>query len=127
MTIRVFLVEDMQNLQDVIVDLLQSIGNFCLVNATTTEAEANLWLAENPDGWDLAIVDLVLEQGTGMGVVGRCKRRPSSRKLVVFSDYVTPGIHKHCLSLGADAAISKANMPAFIDYCSRLAGSARAA
>jgi DNA-binding NarL/FixJ family response regulator len=88
------------------------------------EAEANLWLTDNPGRWDLAIVDLVLEQGSGMSVIAKCKRRPGASKVVVFSDYVTPGIHKHCMGLGADAAILKSDTPAFIDYCSGLAPAA---
>lgn len=120
MPVRVFLVEDMKSLQGVIVDLLDSIGNFAVVKSATTEAEANLWLAENPHGWDLAIVDLVLEQGTGMGVIDKGRHRPDSSRMIVFSDYVTPGIHRHCMALGADAAISKADLPALIKYCAGL-------
>ena len=124
MPVKVFLVEDMKHLQGVISDLLASIGDFLLIGTATTEAEANLWLADNAGGWDLAIVDLVLEQGSGMSVIARCKRRPSAGKVVVFSDYVTPGIHRHCLGLGADAAIPKSDMPAFIRYCAGLAPAA---
>ena len=113
MPVKVFLVEDMKHLQVVISDLLASMGDFLLIGTATTEAEANLWLADNPGRWDLAIVDLVLEQGSG-------KRRPSASKVVVFSDYVTPGIHRHCLGLGADAAISKSDINAFIKYCSAM-------
>ena len=121
MPVRVFLVEDMKGLQAVIVDLLDSIGNSSVVKSVTTEAEANLWLAENPHGWDLAIVDLVLEQGTGLGVIDKGRHRPGSSRMIVFSDYVTPGIHRHCMALGADAAISKADLPGLIDYCTDLA------
>lgn len=121
MPVRVFLVEDMKGLRAAIVDLLDSIGDFSVVKSATTEAEANLWLDENPHGWDLAIVDLVLEQGTGMGVIGKGRHRPSSARMIVFSDYVTPGIHRHCMALGADAAIPKSDLPALIEYCSELA------
>jgi DNA-binding NarL/FixJ family response regulator len=119
--IRVFLVEDTKQLQDVICDLLAGLGDFQLVATATTEAEANLWLAEHPRSWDLAIIDLVLEQGTGMGVIAHCRRTCPSGKVVVFSDYVTPGIRKYCLKLGAEAAIPKADIPAFMGYCTELA------
>ena len=65
MTIRVFLVEDMKHVQGVLADLLASIGDFRLVHTTATEAEAKLWLSEHPGGWDLAVIDLVLEQAQG--------------------------------------------------------------
>lgn len=120
MPIRVFLVEDMPNVQAVISDLLLTLGDFSLAGTATTEAEANLWLEENPGCWDLAIVDLVLEQGSGMGVIRKCRRTSPTANVMVFSSYVTPGIHQHCLRLGADVAIPKADMPMFIGYCSGL-------
>ena len=85
MTVRVFLVEDMKHVQALVGELLESLGDFRLVHATATEAEAKLWLSENPGAWDLAVVDLVLDQGTGMAVIPRaraaarsasCGRRP---------------------------------------------------
>lgn len=120
MALKVFLVEDMKQLQGVILDLLKSVGSFSLVATATTEAEATLWFSENQDAWDLAIVDLVLEQGTGMGVIGRCKRRSPAQKLIVLSDYITPGIERHCLKLGADVVFSKAATRAFVDYVAAL-------
>jgi len=119
--VKVFLVEDTKQLQDVIRDLLGTLGDFLLVATATTEAEANLWLAEHPHSWDLAIIDLVLEQGTGMGVIAHCRRTCPAGNVVVFSDYVTPGISKYCLKLGAGAAIPKTDLPAFISYCTEVA------
>jgi DNA-binding NarL/FixJ family response regulator len=120
--VRVLLVEDLPNMQGVVADLLSTVGEFKLVKAVSTEAEANLWLDENQGGWDLAVVDLILEQGTGLGVVARSRDRPAGSKVVVFSDYASEGIRKHCIKLGADAAFQKGtDMKAFIDYCSALA------
>lgn len=121
MAIKVFLVEDTRQLQGVIADLLTSLGDFVLAGTATTEAEANLWLDEHPGSWDLAIVDLVLDQGTGMGVIAKCRRTCPNGKVIVFSDYVTPGISRHCLALGAHAAIPKTDMAAFMAYCSDIA------
>lgn len=118
--LRVYLVEDMKLLRGVVEDLLKSIGGFAVVGAAGSEAEAVLWLHEHPDDWDLLIADLVLDHGTGFGVVGKCRGRPPHRKVVVLSDYVTPGIHRHCLSLGADAAIPKSDMPAFLAFLNGL-------
>lgn len=88
-----------------------------------TEAQAKLWLAANPDSWHLAVVDLILEQGTGMGVISRCRQRPPGAKVVVLSDYATPGIRAHCFKLGADAVFQKAGeTDAFIGLVRELAG-----
>ena len=124
MTVRVLLVEDLPQLQGVVVDLLSAVGDFEVVKTVATEAEANLWLDENPGQWDLAVIDLLLEQGTGLGVVARAKDRPATSKVVVFSDYATEGIRNHCIKLGADAAFQKgADVKAFIDYCCAMAQS----
>jgi DNA-binding NarL/FixJ family response regulator len=117
----VFLVEDLHHMQGVVADLLASLGDFQVAQAASTEAEAMLWLDENPGQWDLAVIDLMLEQGTGMGVISRCANRAAATKVVVFSDYATPGIRRHCLKLGADAVFQKSiDVGAFMDYCSAL-------
>lgn len=126
-TVKVFLVEDMKHLQDVMEDFLRTLGDFALVGTATTEAEAILWLDEHPSEWDLLIADLVLDQGTGLGVIAKCRDRPAGAKVAVLSDYVTPGIHRHCIALGADVAISKSDMPAFTDFCRGLAPGSGAA
>lgn len=120
--VRVFLVEDMKHLRSILEDLLHSLGNFTVVGTAGTEAEANFWLEEHPRCWDLVIADLVLDQGTGFGVVKKCRQRAQACKVVVLSDYVTPVIQRHCLSLGADAAIAKSDMPAFLDFLGGVAG-----
>ena len=128
MSVRVFLVEDMKQVQAVLADLLSALGDFRLVHATATEAEAKLWLAEHPDGWDLAVVDLVLDQGSGMGVIpqARAAAQGHGGNVVVFSDYASDGIRSHCLRLGADAVFLKSQMQEFMDYCSELGGLAAA-
>lgn len=120
--VKLLLVEDLPQMQGVVLDLLATVGDFQLVGIQSTEAEANLWIDENPGGWDLAIIDLILEQGTGLGVVARARKRPPTSKVVVFSDYATEGIRQHCLKLGADAAFQKGeDLHAFLAYCSALA------
>jgi hypothetical protein len=42
--------------------------------------------------------------------------------VVVFSNFVTPGIKAHCLRLGADAAFDKnSELSDFAEYCADLA------
>jgi DNA-binding NarL/FixJ family response regulator len=98
-------------------DLFAQLRDVSVVAYAATEAEARLWLAEHPGGWDLAIVDLILEQGSGMGVISKCKASPRPGKIVVFSSYATPGVREHCLHLGADAVFDKTDSGAFVAYC----------
>lgn len=121
MEVRVFLIEDLKSTQGLFRDLFSELGGFRIVATVTTEAEANLWLEENPDGWDLAVVDLVLEQGTGMRVIARAKALPAAGQVVVISGYATPGVRKHCLGLGADAVFDKSEASDFIRFCAELA------
>lgn len=114
--LRVFLVEDLQRMRGLLDELFASIGGFRIVAGASTEAEANLWLDEHPGGWDVAIVDLVLEQGAGMNVIRKCKQDPQGGRVVVFSSYATPGVRKHCLELGADAVFDKGETSQFISW-----------
>ena len=122
MPVKLLLVEDLPQLLGVVVDLLSTVGDFELVKAVATEAEANLWLEENQGKWDLAVIDLILEQGTGLGVIAKARQLAAGAKVVVFSDYATDGIRKHCVRLGADAAFQKGDdLQAFLAYCGEMA------
>jgi DNA-binding NarL/FixJ family response regulator len=128
-TVRVFLVEDMKQVQAALADLLAALGDFRLVDTIDTEAEAKLWFSEHPGAWDLAVIDLVLDQGSGMAVIPKAReaaRRHGGGNVVVFSDYASDGIRDHCLRLGADAVFLKSQMREFMDYCSELDGLAAA-
>jgi CheY-like chemotaxis protein len=118
--LRVFLVEDIQRMRGLLNDLFSSMGGFRVVAAASTEAEANLWLEEHPGEWDLAIVDLVLDQGAGMNVIRRCKADPNGGRIAVFSSYATPGVRQHCLELGADEVFEKSETERFIAWCGDL-------
>jgi CheY-like chemotaxis protein len=115
--LRVFLVEDIQRMRGLLTDLFSSMGGYRVVAAASTEAEANLWLEENQGGWDLAIVDLVLDQGAGMNVIRRCKADPNGGRIAVFSSYATPGVRQHCIDLGADEVFDKSETERFIAWC----------
>jgi DNA-binding NarL/FixJ family response regulator len=114
--LRVFLVEDLQRMRGLLADLFSSLGGLEVVGASSTEAEAKLWLEEHQGAWDVAVVDLVLDQGAGMEVIRRCKADPGGGKIVVFSSYATPGVRKHCLELGADAVYDKSETAGFISW-----------
>jgi DNA-binding NarL/FixJ family response regulator len=120
--LRVFLVEDLHRMRGLLGELFDSMGGFRVVGTASTEAEANLWLDEHPGGWDVAVVDLVLEQGAGMNVIRRCRNDPAGGGIVVFSSYATPGVQQHCLDLGADAVFDKSDSAGFIGWLHDFAG-----
>ena len=120
MELRVFLVEDLQRMRSLLADLFSSMGGLRVVGSTSTEAEAKLWLEEHPSGWDVAVIDLVLDQGSGMEVIRRCKANAGGGRIVVFSSYATAGVRQHCLDLGADAVFDKSETSGFITWISDL-------
>jgi len=119
--LKVFLVEDLPRMRSLLGDVFSTIGGLSVVGAAGTEAEAKLWLEEHPGGWDVAVIDLVLDQGAGMEVIRRCKAEPGGGQVVVFSSYATPGVRQHCLDLGADAVFDKSETRGFISWFNALA------
>ena len=122
--LRVFLVDDLLSTRRLIEDLFAALGGFTLVGSATSEGEAKLWLDENPDAWDLAVIDLVLEAGSGMGVVLRCRQRHPAGAVVVFSAYSTQTLRDHCIELGASAVFHKDETEAFVAWLRAAAGMA---
>jgi DNA-binding NarL/FixJ family response regulator len=114
--LKVFLVEDLQRMRGLLADLFSSMGGLEIVGASSTEAEAKLWLDDHRGEWDVAVVDLVLDQGSGMEVIRRCKLEPGGGKVIVFSSYASPGVRQHCVELGADAVFDKSETTAFISW-----------
>jgi DNA-binding NarL/FixJ family response regulator len=106
MAVRVFLVEDQKPMQELIRDLLDSVGGFDVVGSACNETSATEWLMRHPGGWDLAIFDLLLGEGSGFTLLTRCRKEPGN--VLVFSDFVTPVVRQRCIRLGADGVISKA-------------------
>jgi DNA-binding NarL/FixJ family response regulator len=118
MALITFLVEDNKTIRDNLVPALEDLVNGRVVGFAETESDALAWLAAHPDGWQLLIVDLFLKEGSGLGVLGGCKERKPSQRVVVLSNYVTADIRARCTALGADAVFDKSrDLDAFIEYC----------
>lgn len=111
-TVAIFLVEDLRQVEGALTDYLASMGDFRVVATARTEAEANHWLQEHAGEWDALILDLVLDQGSGMNVISRARQQPGAGKIAVFSGYASEGIRQHCMALGADAVFDKADTAA---------------
>ena len=116
MELRVFLVDDLVTMRSLVEDLLSTIGGLRLVATANGEGEAKVWMDDHRGAWDLAIVDLVLDQGSGMGVIQHAKGVHPEGRIVVFSAFATPGIQAHCLRLGADAVFDKTHTRDFVRW-----------
>lgn len=120
---KVFIVEDAVNMQVALSDLVCAVADAEISAVVSSEAMALEWVTSHPEEWDLAIVDLTLEQGDGFNIVRQMKRRPGCGVVVVFSAFVTDVIHRHCVSLGADAVFHKTESQRLAQYIQELAGS----
>lgn len=115
---RTYIVEDNPTIRENLILTLEELTDVQTVGVAETEAEGADWLLGNRGSWDLAIVDLFLKQGNGLGVLRACQKRAPGQKMVVLSNYATPDIRDRCFELGVDAVFDKSNeIDALIDYC----------
>lgn len=118
MQINTYLVEDSPTIRDNLIATLEELTNVLTVGTAETELDGVAWLSDSSNAWDLAIVDLFLKQGTGLGVVSALKKRLSAQKVIVLSNYATQDVRKQCALLGADAVFDKSTeIEQLLEYC----------
>lgn len=120
MRLKTYIVEDNPTIRENLIGTLEELACISAVGTAETENEGKAWLTESGQQWDLAIVDLFLRQGSGLGVLAACRDRQPAQKVVVLSNYATPDIRQRCAQLGVDAVFDKSNeIDALVDYCIR--------
>ncbi len=118
MALITYIVEDSATIRENLVATLEEIAPVKVVGFAETEIEASRWLAANDGDWQLAIVDLFLKEGSGIGVLKNCRNRLDYQKVVVLTNYATKDIRERCAELGADAVFDKSNeLDELLDYC----------
>ena len=105
--LRVFLVEDSPSVRDRLIDFLSDPGRVDVIGFADTEIEAVRQLWAEPI--DVAIVDLNLREGTGMGVIESLRARKSVPvpTIVVLTNYAFPEFEVACRERGADYFFDK--------------------
>ncbi len=118
MRLKTFIVEDNATIRENLIGTLEELTCVEAVGTAETELEGRQWLTQNQGAWNLAIVDLFLRQGTGLGVLEACQGRHASQKVIVLSNYATADIRQRCAQLGVDAVFDKSNeIDALVIYC----------
>ena len=118
MRLNTYVVEDNPTIRENLIATLEELAGVSTVGASDNENDGKSWLINNPQAWDLAIVDLFLKQGSGLGVLSACRNRRPTQKMVVLSNYATADIRQRCAQLGVDAVFDKSNeIDALVDYC----------
>ncbi len=115
-----YVVEDNPVIRDSLVETLEELTCIQVIGSSADAGQAGQWLGTHPHDWDLLLVDLLLQGGNGLQVIGRLPPRNASQKVVVLSNYASAGVRKRCAQLGVDAVFDKSTeMDALVDYCSR--------
>ncbi|MFV0678614.1 response regulator [Variovorax sp. tm] len=119
MTLAVFIVEDEPLIQDSLKVVLEGYLQAEVVGTALSEAEAVAWLQANEEAWQLLVVDLLLKQGTGLGVLAALSALGGKRGIVVaLTNAASPDNRAECIRLGADAVFDKAaEVNEFLAYC----------
>ena len=118
MQLKTYIVEDNATIRENLIGTLEELASVQSLGWAETESEARDWLARHGDSWDLAIIDLFLKQGSGLGVLEACHQRARGQRVVVLSNYATADMRQRCAQLGADAVFDKSNeIDALVDYC----------
>jgi two-component system OmpR family response regulator len=118
--LKAYVVEDNATIRENLIGALEELTCVRVVGNSATEDEGLQWLEQNAPDWDIVIVDLFLQRGSGIRLVQRVRRRSASQKIIVFSNYVNASVRKRCAQLGVDAVFDKSTEIDFlVDYCAR--------
>ena len=116
--LKTYIVEDNPTIRENLIGTLEELAGVTAVGTAETENDGKAWLTDHQQDWDLAIVDLFLKQGSGLGELAACRNRPARQKVVVLSNYATTDIRQRCAQLGVDAVFDKSNeIDALVDFC----------
>ncbi|WP_457282789.1 response regulator transcription factor [Polaromonas sp. P5_D5] len=115
---KTYVVEDNPTIRENLISTLEELAPVEAVGTSDSEEQGAEWLTRNDAQWDLAIVDLFLKKGSGLGVLQACRARRPLQKIVVFSNYATPEMRRRCAELGVDAVFDKSTeIDCLLAYC----------
>lgn len=119
MFLNAILVEDSSTIRENLVAALAELVGMEVIAFAETEAHAIKELADHGTRWHVAILDLFLKEGSGLGVLTACQGRAAHQRMVVLTNYATHPIRERCLALGADVVFDKStDLEGFFAYCS---------
>ncbi|MDC8773364.1 MULTISPECIES: response regulator transcription factor [Roseateles] len=120
--LKTYIVEDSPVIRENLIATLEELGPIEVVGTAEDESSAVQWMSHNAHSFDLAIVDIFLKQGSGIGVLRALAAMPGRRTMVVLSNYATTEMRRKCLELGAARVFDKSHeIDDLLDYCCRLA------
>ena len=126
--IKIYIVEDSSIIRDNLIDALHENAPIEIVGTAEDERSALGWLRDPGHACDLAIVDIFLKSGSGLGVLKAMSDVPDAPTRIVLSNHATPEIRTKCQQLGATKVFDKSNeLDEMLGWLNRFARSAREA
>jgi DNA-binding NarL/FixJ family response regulator len=117
-----FIVEDHVAIRESLAEALAELAGIRTVGQAGSVREALAWLADPARPWDIAIVDLLLPDGSGLQVLRALQGRAAGRRVVVLTATATELVRTSCERLGADAVFDKAmDTEALLAWCAAAA------
>jgi Response regulator containing a CheY-like receiver domain and an HTH DNA-binding domain len=105
--LRILLVEDHPQLAEELRTTLEELVDARIVATAAAEAEACAWMDARTNGCDVAVIDIFLRQGNGLGVLEHMASYERPPQRVVLTNYATSDMRSRCRALGADAVFDK--------------------
>jgi DNA-binding NarL/FixJ family response regulator len=104
---RIFLVEDSPVIRDSLMDVLDSVEDGRQVVGTAeTEDDAVERIADSDP--DVAIIDINLREGSGIGVLERLSDLDAAPPVrIVYTNHYSRRVHDYCARLGATHVLPK--------------------
>ncbi len=105
--LRALIVEDNSIILENLQGLLDELTTVDIVGTARAEAEACEWLDSRTQACDIAIVDIFLKAGSGLGVLKHIASYERPPERVVLTNYATGAMRQRCKQLGAAAVFDK--------------------
>jgi len=122
--LQTYLVEDSPLIRHDLVATLEELADVQVVGWASGERAAVGWLADPNHQPGLVIVDLFLDDGSGLGVLSAMHQRDKPLRAVVLSNYANPEVRQRCLALGAERVFDKSgDIEDLLAYCRETAAS----
>ena len=122
MPLRSYIVEDNAVVRARLTETLQEVAGVVVIGYEAGAIGASDWLVGHLRDWDLAIVDLMLSDGSGLAVIDATQKRSDVQRVIVLSDCPSAPMREKCRVLGADRVFDlSTQVDELIAYCSLLA------
>jgi two-component system, OmpR family, response regulator len=78
-----------------------------IVGSASTEEEALSWFGSRTAACDVAIIDIFLQAGSGLGVLEAMMGFAPPPQRVILTNYSTPDMRARCEALGVEKVFDK--------------------